>query len=132
MRKPKREQMVDIFPAVGREEIEIVKILVEAYGELESGIGALELKEERNEYEERVLRVHKRIVHDINAAANLIPDPEVKKIVLHRYFESQNRKETVARFRAIMGESTIDRRIDKGLEHIAKCLKLWGTNLTVN
>lgn len=131
MNEDKRIDQLGLFPEVTESEKKVVRALLEEYAKIRRGIGALERKEDRTDRELTILRVHTRVVEDIDAAVKLIDDNEVRQVVEDRYFGSCSRKGTIAKFRNLMAESTVDRRIEAGIESVAECLKLWGTKLTV-
>ncbi|MET3831012.1 DNA-directed RNA polymerase specialized sigma subunit [Paenibacillus sp. DS2363] len=63
-------------------------------------------------------------VSAVETAINAILDKEARDIIQHKYVNSTRRKYTVARFRNEgLSESTVDRRIKKGLKSIANTLK---------
>lgn len=60
----------------------------------------------------------------VETAINAIMDKEARDIINHKYVKATRRKYTVARFRNEgLSESTVDRRIKKGLKSIANTLK---------
>lgn len=60
----------------------------------------------------------------VETAINAIMDKEARDIINHKYVKAARRKYTVARFRNEgLSESTVDRRIKKGLKSIANTLK---------
>ncbi|GAF06805.1 hypothetical protein [Paenibacillus pini] len=56
----------------------------------------------------------------------MIQDPDVKRIIEHRFFKLKRYSTTVVYFENIMSGSTVDRYIDNGVGAIADSLKLWG------
>ncbi|MNI35393.1 hypothetical protein D3C73_894160 [compost metagenome] len=61
----------------------------------------------------------------LERATALIIDPDVRRIIDHRYLKGNRHKSVVMYFRSIMSESTIDRKIEEGIGSIASSLKLW-------
>ncbi len=127
---------MEIFPSVTDEERQAVKELLREYPRIKLGVSRLEKQIEAGEEitaaEQETLNSHGKLIKDIDDAIALIIDEEVRQIIIDRYFKSRRHKYTVLKFRANMGERTIDRRIDKGIETIAESLKMWGNKyLTV-
>ncbi|MBU5673227.1 hypothetical protein KQJ23_15465 [Paenibacillus sp. MSJ-6] len=59
-------------------------------------------------------------------AYNQILDPEAKEAIRFRFIEGYSRKETILFMRRGDAASTVDRRIDAGIESVANSLKLTG------
>lgn len=129
-------EQLEIFPRVTDEERQATKELLQEYPRIKMGVKRLQDRIDKGENitdEERAtLSEHGKLVRDIDDAISLIIDDEVRQIIVDRYFKSRKHKYTVLKFRGNMGERTIDRRIEKGIETVAESLKLWGNkNMTV-
>ncbi|MBP2002574.1 hypothetical protein J2Z69_003660 [Paenibacillus shirakamiensis] len=73
-----------------------------------------------------ILELEKWSIENIDMAFQMIEDEEVKRIIEHRYIKLGRHKDAVMYYRSIMSERTIDRRINAGIESMARTLKLWG------
>lgn len=127
---------LEIFPSVTEEDRQAVKNLLSEYTRIKSGVSRLNSRVDSGESitaeEQETLINHGKLIKDIDDAIALIIDAEVRQIITDRYFQSRRHKYTVLKFRGSMGERTIDRRIEKGIETIAESLKMWGNKyLTV-
>lgn len=122
-------EQIEIFTSATEQEKEAVRVLLERYPRMRTGYLALERRMDRTERQERIYQVCRRLVEDIDAAIELIPDDEVRRVIQERYFHSRKYKTTILRF-GNMGTRTVDRRIGKGVETIAECLKLWGHDIS--
>jgi DNA-directed RNA polymerase sigma subunit (sigma70/sigma32) len=71
-------------------------------------------------------RLYKHLTDELKRAADLILDEEERNIIAFRYLQGNRHKTTVLRYRAIMDERTVDRRLLAGIESVANTFKLWG------
>lgn len=62
----------------------------------------------------------------INRAFDQIIDDEVKKAIQVRFIQGHSRRDTILFMRQGVSASTVDRRIEAGIESIANSLKLTG------
>jgi hypothetical protein len=117
------EQM-ELFPSAKNEDVEAaIKLLEEDYRQWIASVKVLsKIKEPTPEQQEK-LDAYQEKIDIVNTTINGILDEEARNIIRHRYIKSERRKNTVAHFRGIMSESTIDRRIEKGILSIANTLK---------
>lgn len=79
-----------------------------------------------NEKQKWVYKQYKFYTSMLQRAFRLIRDEEVKKAIDYRYIQGYTRKETILFIRHGLSDSTIDRRLDDGIESIANTLKLLG------
>jgi hypothetical protein len=70
------------------------------------------------------LSKYKPLVDGIEKAVGLIQEPDVKRMIERRFIKGERWKETVVYF-SNYHESTVDRKINKGIESVAETLKLW-------
>ena len=71
-------------------------------------------------------RMYKHLTDELKRAADLILDEEERNIIAFRYLQGNRHKTTVLRYRSIMDERTVDRRLLAGIESVANTFKLWG------
>lgn len=62
----------------------------------------------------------------IERAVNLIVDSEQKKAITLRYLQGYSYSETLTFMNRGVKSSTMDRRLNDGLESVANTLKMWG------
>lgn len=119
-------EQIELFPKATKFELKIAKAALSRYRRMKSvvddfearGIGSLAPKQLG------VYNAYKESVGIIDRAVNLIQDDDVKRMIDVRYIKGQPHHATVARFE-IWHPSTVDRKINRGIESIANTLKLW-------
>ncbi|MET3846859.1 hypothetical protein [Paenibacillus sp. OAE614] len=116
----------ELFPSVTAADKLFTRKLLENYMKNKQMVEAFAQKSTLTEQKQKVYLLRKEEVENIELAFNLIQDPEIKRVIEHRYFKIRRYKETVIFYRGKMSDSTVDRYIDKGVEAIADSLKLWG------
>lgn len=120
------EQM-ELFPEATKDEIKAAKSLLSRYRRMKlmvedferTGIEGLAPKQKA------VYNAYKLRVQSIDRAVNLILDPEIKRVLEKRFIKGESHKVTVLHFGSSMHPSTVDRKINKGIELVANTLKLW-------
>ncbi|WP_157091316.1 hypothetical protein [Paenibacillus antarcticus] len=119
-------EQLELFPKATESDIELaIQFLIE-YPEMMAALKAMDRIGELSPSQKLLYASYKDKVETINIAVSSIIDEEVKDIIQHRYFKVSRRKYTVMRFQGKMSESTIDRRIEKGLITITNTLKVAG------
>lgn len=146
----------ELFPKATQEEVERTKFLLEKYtdmlmlmrdyeqfekelaqvaidGEAARRIDSDDLHADKtanavilNEKQRWVYQQYKYFTEMLMRGFRLIRDEEVKKAIDYRYIQGYSRKETILFFRHGLSDSTIDRRLEDGVESIANTLKLIG------
>jgi len=146
----------ELFPKATQEEVERTKFLLEKYtdmimlmrdyeqfekelaqvaidGEAARQIDEDDLHADKtanavilNEKQKWVYKQYKFYTDMLARGFRLIRDEEVKKAIDYRYFQGFSRKETILFFRHGLSNSTIDRRLEDGIESIANTIKLIG------
>lgn len=117
----------ELFPSVTAADKLFTRKLLENYMLNKQMVEAFAQQATLPDQKQKVYQSKKEEVENIELAFNLIQDPEVKRIVEHRFFKLRKWKETVKYYNGRgMSEKTVDRHIDKGVEAIADSLKLWG------
>lgn len=115
---------LELFPIAGENEIDSTVKLLSQYKRMRSYINDFE-SNPKSSGDPSYYKRYCEIVSYIERAHRLIVDDEVKRVIEQRFFKTNKRKITVALFRNSMSESTVDRRIDEGIESIANTLKMW-------
>lgn len=146
----------ELFPKATKEEINETKFLLDKYTKMLSLIDDYEQFEKEmaqvaidgeaarridsddlhadktanavilNEKQRWVYQQYKYYTEMLMRGFRLIRDEEVKKAIDYRYIQGYSRKETILFFRHGLSDSTIDRRLEDGVESIANTLKLIG------
>jgi hypothetical protein len=118
-----KDDQFSLFPVASIAEIHQTKVTLMKFAKIKADIEGYVSKNPNNN-NHNLLRV-KLIKSNIEKAAALIIDEDVRRLIEYRYLKGFKRKETIFRFLSIMSESTIDRNLEKGIESIASTLKLW-------
>ncbi|WP_431090820.1 hypothetical protein [Paenibacillus sp. 8b26] len=79
-----------------------------------------------DEKQKWVYNQYRKFTSMISRAHWLIIDSEVKEAIDIRFIQGYSRKETILFMRRGVAHSTVDRRIDDGIESIANTLKVMG------
>ncbi|MNL06605.1 hypothetical protein D3C87_1272450 [compost metagenome] len=117
----------ELFPSVTAADKLFTRRLLENYMKNKQMVEAFAHKTTLTEQMQRVYMEAKDEIENIELAVNLIQDPEIKRIIEHRFFKLRRYSKTIIFFMGNgMSESTIDRCIDRGVLSIADSLKLWG------
>ena len=116
----------ELFPSVTAADKLFTRRLLENYMKNKQMVEAFARKSTLTEQMMKDYQKKREEVENIELAFNLIQDPEIKRIIEHRFFKLRRYKETINFYRGRMSDSTVDRYIDKGVETIADSLKLWG------
>jgi len=110
------------LPVTTKEEVNNTKLLLESYEEMKmmiAGFSNIDLTDAQ-------LSLYKQYVTQIqmiDLAVDCIGDDELKEIIQHRYLMGNRFTETLNKFAKNMDERTVNRRINKGIEAIARRLK---------
>ena len=117
------EQM-ELIPSAREKDIEAaVHMLQVEYHQWVATVKVLNRLNELSPDQQRKLSEYEVKIEVVKTTIEAILDNEARDIIKHRYLKSGRRKNTVAQYRSIMSESTIDRRIEKGLLSVANTLK---------
>lgn len=115
---------LELFPLACKDEISTTTELLTNYKKMKECMKDFEMNTSSSGYSIKY-DLFCEVTSYIDRAFNLIQDDEVKRVIEQRFFKTNKRKATVAIFKNIMSESTVDRRIDEGIASIANTLKLW-------
>lgn len=117
---------MDLFPRALERDKQVTKRMLERYCQDKREMEELARRglegmtpNQRDHYEERVARIC-----NLESAVRLILDREVREIVQYRYIEGHRNKLTMLRFRPL-DESTIARKLQRGIESVAESLKIF-------
>lgn len=121
------QQQINLFPTLLREDKKRTRLLLTLYPKMKTILQTLSERElltsAEKEYRSRMVRY----TQEIDKAFDLILDDEVRRILEHRYIKGRKYSTTIDLFYSDrLSERTIDRRIDKGVTHVAEILKLAG------
>lgn len=117
---------MELFPKANKSDIQQAKEHLENYRLMQQQVRVYSNKVALSPKEEKLLEYGQKILPEINTAFELILDEEVKKILAHRYITAGKHKYTIATYGSTTSVSTINRRIEAGIETIAECLKIAG------
>ena len=120
-------EQIELFPKATKSELKIAKIALSRYRRMKSVVDDFEARgiDSIDSKQLAVYNAYKEGVSIIDRAVNLIHDDDVKRMIDVRYLKGQPHHVTVARFE-IWHPSTVDRKINRGIESIANSLKIWG------
>ncbi|WP_090573187.1 hypothetical protein [Paenibacillus sp. OV219] len=120
-----KEQM-ELFPTAGRDDVKAAKSLLSRYRRIKMVVDDFERNgsDKLPPKQEALYKAYKYQTGIIERAVNLITDDEIKRIIEIRYLKGQPHHVTIARFE-LWHPSTVDRKINKGIESVANTLLLW-------
>lgn len=116
---------LDIFGEATAEEIEQAKSLLKRYRRQNDLLTELERMGNLSAKQQSAYNVYLQMNQAIERSVRLIGDHDIRKAIQMRFLEGVRRKEVVYHFRSKMVESTVDRRINKGIISIANSLKFF-------
>lgn len=117
---------MELFPSAADYEVLKTKEHLENYRLMQRHLKVYSQKPILSSKEQELLDKAKRLIPEIDTAFELIMDEEVYDILTHRYKTAGKHKYTIARYVSSTSISTINRRIEVGIETIAECLKIAG------
>jgi len=113
---------LNFFEPASEEEIKHVKALLSRYRRYKAVITELEQMEQLAPKQIKAYNAYFLATASIERAVRLIIDQDIKKAIQMRYIDGKRRKDVVTHFR-FLDPSTVDRRINKGIESIANTIK---------
>lgn len=118
------DEQIDLFPRASSLDIQVAKKMLEGYSKLRSRIIASDSQgiTSCNFISADKLQAGKQRLERIERAVALILDDEIRRIVEFRFLKGNKHKETVLFFSGAMHDSTVDRKIIKGIESVAETL----------
>ncbi len=119
-------EQIELFPKATKSELKIAKAALSRYRRMKSVVNDFETKgiDSLAPKQAGYYNAYKVSVGIIERAVNLIQDVDVKRIIDVRYIKGQPHHVTVARFE-FWHPSTVDRKINRGIESVANTIKLW-------
>ncbi|WP_438448185.1 hypothetical protein [Gorillibacterium sp. sgz5001074] len=120
------DNQTDLFPKVTELEIKAAKNLLASYKSMRGVVDALQAQstESLTPKQRESLDKYKPLVEGVEKAVSLIQDDDVKRIIDRRYIKGSRWKDTVMYFSSYH-ESTVVRKLNKGIGSVAETLKLW-------
>ncbi|OAB25253.1 hypothetical protein PMSD_28125 [Paenibacillus macquariensis subsp. defensor] len=115
---------MELFPSATEDDIRTTKAHLSQYPKMRRTIDSYLKKQVLTITQQHLLKFYTDMVYEIDSAIEQILDDEVKSILEHRYIKAKKHKLTIATYQSTTSISTINRRIDAGVETIAECLKL--------
>lgn len=115
---------MDLYPEATADEIKQTKSLLTRYRRHKALTSELELIKDLAPKQKKAYNSYLRSIQAIERAVRLIVDDEIKKAIQMRYIDGVRRKDLVTHYR-FLDPSTVDRRINKGIESVANSLKFF-------
>lgn len=115
------EQM-ELFPPATKEEIKQAKSLLLRYRRQKSIIAELEQMNDLAPKQKLTYHAYVSMTQAMERSVRLIIDEEIKHAIEMRYIKGIRHKLVVLHYRHL-DPSTVDRRINKGIESVANSLK---------
>ncbi|CAM3707436.1 hypothetical protein COLU111180_04190 [Cohnella lubricantis] len=117
---------MDLFPQATADEIKKTKSLLAEYRKMKVNVAEFEKEGIENLAPKKRMTYNAiaKAVQELERAVRLILDPEVRQIVEMRYIRGERHKVTVIRHSS-MHPSTVDRKLQEGIESVANSLKLF-------
>jgi hypothetical protein len=112
---------MDFLPEATAEEIKQAKSLLTRYRRHKDLIVELEKIENLAPKQEKAYNAYLSANQAIERAVRLIVDHEIKRAIHMRYIDGVRRKDVVIHYR-FLDPSTVDRRINRGIESVANSL----------
>jgi len=113
---------LNFFEPATEEEIKQAKSLLTRYRRYKATIVELEQIGELAPKQKKAYNAYLSATQSIERAVRLIIDQEIKRAIQMRFIDGARRKDVVIHYR-FLDPSTVDRRINKGIESIANTLK---------
>ncbi|MBB6689927.1 hypothetical protein H7B90_00785 [Cohnella xylanilytica] len=115
---------LEFYDMATPEEIKQAKSLLSRYRRHKDLISELEKIENLAPKQRKAYNAYVIANQAIERSVRLIMDPDIKKAVQMRYIEGVRRKDVVTHYR-FLDPSTVDRRINRGIESVANSLKFF-------
>jgi hypothetical protein len=120
----KLEGQIELFPLATEQEIEEAKVLLEDHRNKKEVIRRLQSKNLLDLQNKRAYNAYLNDIERIETAVGLITESDVRRIIEKRYIHGLRNKDTVIYF-GNMVPSTVNRKINEGIESVANSLKTW-------
>ncbi|OPA77456.1 hypothetical protein BVG16_13445 [Paenibacillus selenitireducens] len=120
-------EQLELFPRATKEDIEATRQLLDEYVACVNNVKVLEEDgiekldpEEKKTYDKSVYKINR-----LNRAVKLIVNQDIREIIKYRYIEGNGHSLTIQKYAKVMDVSTVNRKINKGIESIADSLIKW-------
>jgi len=117
-------QQMELYEQASADEIRQAKTLLTRYRRHKDMITELEKIESLAPKQEKAYNAYVMATQSVERAVRLITDSEIRDVVIARFIEGARRKDVVIRYR-FLDPSTVDRRINRGIESVANTLKFF-------
>lgn len=119
-------EQIELFPKATKSELKIAKAALSRYRRMKSVVDDFEVRgiDSLAPKQLAVYNAYKENVNVIDRTVNLIQDDDIKRMIDVRFIKGQPHHITISRF-GYWHPSTVDRKLNKGIESIANTLKLW-------
>lgn len=114
---------LDMYPEATNEEINQTKSLLTRYRRYKAVVAELEGMNDLAPKQRKAYNAYLKATREIERAVRLILEPDVRKMIERRYIQGERHKMIVFYF-SNMHPSTVDRKLNEGIESIANSLKL--------
>jgi hypothetical protein len=121
------EGQVELFPLATPEEIKVAKSLLSRYRRMAAAVEEFE-RHGVNDLAPKALaryNAYKLALRRTDQAIRLIADDDIRRMIEFRYIKGQSHAVTIGRFN-LWHPSTVDRKINRGIESVANTLSMWG------
>ncbi|MEC0092488.1 hypothetical protein [Paenibacillus macquariensis] len=115
---------LNFFDEANEDEKKQTKSLLIRYRRHKNIIAELEKIEELAPKQERAYNAYLNATLDVERAVRLIIDQDIKRAIQMRFIDGIRRKDVVVHYR-FLDPSTVDRRINRGIESIANTIKVF-------
>jgi len=115
---------LEFYEEATAEEVKIAKSLLTRYRRHKDLISELEKIENLAPKQKKAYNAYLNSNQAVERAVRLIVDQEIKKAIHMRYIDGVRRKDVVIHYR-FLDPSTVDRRINRGIESVANSLKFF-------
>jgi hypothetical protein len=120
------EGQVELFPVATAEEIRAAKSLLKRYRRMQSVVDDIERYGLDGLAPKAIAlyNAYKLKLQRTDRAIRLIQDDEIRRMIEFRFIKGQSYSVTVGRF-GLWHRSTVDRKINRGIEAVANTLLMW-------
>ncbi|ETT61875.1 hypothetical protein BSK66_25930 [Paenibacillus odorifer] len=115
---------MELLPEISAADKKTTRELLDKYNEIRCLVQVFERKNDAfTDEEQQQFVILQKQANGLEIGIEMISDDEVKKIIEHRFIKSRSNKLTLLTYGAIFSTATIHRRINTGIEVVAKYLK---------
>ncbi|MWC26648.1 hypothetical protein [Paenibacillus sp. MMS18-CY102] len=120
------EGQMELFPLATPDEIKAAKSILSRYRRMQAVVDDID----RNGLDGlapkalAIYNAYKLKLHRTDRAIRLIADDDIRRMIEFRYIKGQSHSVTIGRFN-LWHRSTVDRKINRGIEAVANTLSMW-------